>query len=217
MRTAFAVATVVLLAVAFCAGAAGAAIIYSCDFEQGNTGFASGYTYQAASLMAPELYDVDSNPRSDHSSWASYGAFQGTLMMIVNGGQNPATLLWAPMAPIPVLTISDYTISVRVASSYSASPAVLSWSVNGAPVGGTFTASTATGARDLFQVSWNSGSSTSATLNLFNLNDAYSGNDFTLDAIAVEGSPVPLPGTLALMGSGLLGLILTGARRRKRR
>ena len=33
----------------------------------------------------------------------------------------------------------------------------------------------------------------------------------------VEVSAVPLPGTLALMGSGLLGLILTGARRRSRR
>jgi len=217
VKRAFAVAAVVFLAVAFGAGAAGAALIYSCDFEQGNSGFSSGYTYNHTDYYSPAVYDVNTNPNLHHRYWASYTAHAGSLMMIVNGGTDPAALLWAPSAPIPVLANSDYTLSVWVASSYSQNPAVLSWSVNGVPLAGTFTASTTTGVWQLYETTWNSGGSTTAALRLFDLSGQFQGNDFTIDDIAFSGSPVPIPGTLALMGSGLLGLILTGARRRNRR
>jgi hypothetical protein len=137
--------------------------------------------------------------------------------MIVNGGTNPATLLWAPVAPIPVLAGSDYTLSVWVASSYSATPAEVRWTVNGTPLAAGFTASTTTGRWQLFQTTWNSGASTTAALMLHDLSTDFHGNDFTIDDIAVSGSPVPIPGTLALLGSGLAGLVLVGARRRSRR
>jgi hypothetical protein len=117
---------------------------------------------------------------------------------------------------------TDYYLSVWVASSYSLSPAVLTLNIAGAPIGVPFTASTTTGLWQQFYAKWNSGSNTLVSVSLFNQNTALSGNDFTLDDIALsttkptggtDTTVVPVPPTLLLLGSGLIGLV--GLRRKK--
>ena len=59
----------------------GANLIVNGDFEAGNTGFTSDYTYVAPplsnsgtnSLGAPAVYSVETDPYKGHAGWASYG------------------------------------------------------------------------------------------------------------------------------------------------
>ncbi|MEM6372914.1 MAG: VPLPA-CTERM sorting domain-containing protein, partial [Pseudomonadota bacterium] len=73
-------------------------------------------------------------------------------------------------------------------------------------------------AQDL--VDWNSGTATTAKLELINLSTGFSGNDFAVDDITFTGpaptsmTPVPLPAGLPLLLAGLGGLALLRRRQR---
>ena len=100
------VAVLALLLTAALAPAAGAVdgnLVSNGDFEAGNTGFSSDYTYVATTgptaLQPPSVYAVGTNPSLYHSSWSSFGDHtSGTgKMMIVNGTTStsePKALVW---------------------------------------------------------------------------------------------------------------------------
>src|SRR2546430_1058530 len=66
-----------------------------------------------------------------------------------------------------------------------------------------------------FSFSWNSGSSTSATLILHDRTQTPRGNDFGLDAISVVQAAVPEPSSIALLSAGAVCLKSLGRRRRR--
>ncbi|MCF7676418.1 MAG: VPDSG-CTERM sorting domain-containing protein [Akkermansiaceae bacterium] len=205
-----------------CAGTASAISIVNGDFEAGNTGFSSGYTYVSPgsnALQPPSVYTVDTNPNTSHPSFYSMGDHtNGTgKMMIVNGDDVGGKTVWSGTADTN-LTVGDiYAFSFWVASVYPDSPALLEALVTlttgdqhlgymtptSGPAGnwtqfsGTFTATA-------------SSSLPTGSFGLLNLNLNYSGNDFALDDIEITkvGSlPVPDGGmTLALLGASLGGL-----------
>ena len=210
---------VVMAALALGVGTAFANLITNGDFESGNTGFTSDYTYRVVDYYPAGIYDVGSDPHNGHTSWASYTAYSGNLMMIVNGADVGGDNVWASTANVTANT--QYYFSVWIASSYPVSPAVLQFSINGTPLGGPFTASTTVGLWQQFYAPWNSGFSTTANLALINQNIAFTGNDFTLDLFVLDtarpnGTPVSEPSTLLLLGSGLLGLVGYGRKRMKK-
>ncbi|MBY0444113.1 MAG: PEP-CTERM sorting domain-containing protein [Burkholderiales bacterium] len=132
-------------------------------------------------------------------------------MMIVNGTDVLNASVWGQTG-LTVLANTTYYFSTWVASVTPSAPAELSFSINGSSVGSLI--ATADGGWNQFYATWNSGSNTTANLNLVNLNLAKSGNDFALDNISMSATaPVPEPETYALMGLGLVGLM--AARRRK--
>ncbi len=122
--------------------------------------------------------------------------------MVINGPTDSTILIWSQTVDVTPNTYYDF--SIYVASWSSTSPGQLNFVINDSSIG-TFTASTTTGVWENFTVTWYSGSNTTATIQIFDLNTAPIGNDFALDDISF--SPVPIFSSLLLFGSGLLGLI----------
>ena len=114
-----------------------------------------------------------------------------------------------------MIPFTSYNFDAWAASSFATSPVDLSFVVNGSQIGTLLLTST-TGAWTPFSGAWNSLLSTTATLQIFDLNTDPFGNDFTLDDISFEAAKasVPEPMTLALFGGGLAGI---GAMRRRRK
>ncbi|MFZ9847820.1 MAG: T9SS type A sorting domain-containing protein [Flavobacteriales bacterium] len=160
-------------------------------FESGNTDFTSAYGYNPGNLVPEGKYDVVTNPRADHGSFAACGdKTTGTgKMMVINGAPTAGVNVWC--STISTTTNSDYIFSTYVTSVHATSPAVLQFSINGVALGANFNASGTTCTWNQFCQTWNSGASTSANICIVNQNTAATGNDFALDDIKM-GIVAPL-------------------------
>ena len=160
-------------------------------FESGNSGFTSAYGYNPGNLVPEGKYDVVTNPRADHASFATCGdKTTGTgKMMVINGASIAGGNVWC--STIATTTNSTYVFSTYVTSVHATSPAVLQFSINGIALGANFNASGTTCTWNQFCQTWNSGASTSANICIVNQNTAATGNDFALDDIKM-GIVAPL-------------------------
>jgi len=177
----------------------GTSVMANGDFSASTTssttrGFTSAYTYKSTSstcigcccgvLSQEGTYAINTNPHNLHTNFASMGDHTtGTgNMLIVNGASVANTTVWAEN--ISVQANTDYVFSVWIASVNPAAPAQLQFSIDGAPLGSTITASTTTGLWQYFTTTWNSGSrSGSLPIALVNQNIIANGNDFAVDDI----------------------------------
>lgn len=228
----------ILAAFTLVAGTAFAVPIPNGNFESGNTGFTSAYTYYSVPATPdsgygppPGLYDertygVGTDPSDYHISWSSFGDHTSGSgnMMIVNGSTTVGNQVWGvpTSGSITVLANTQYYFAAWLASVYPEvgnspiAPATLAFSINGSQIGGDFQLSAPVGTWELFYVGWNSGAATGAQLSLINKNEIASGNDFALDDISLDTNipAVPEPATMMLLGLGLTGL--AGVRRKFR-
>lgn len=124
-------------------------LIVNGDFEAGNTGFTSEYSYSPpASMYNPKTYVIGTNPNNYHSAWAIFGDHTSGSgnMMIVNvtcctGGEtgctedcsNPNDIVWQQTVNVKPYTL--YVFKYYVALSYNQNPPTLQVSTNGTPVG----------------------------------------------------------------------------------
>jgi len=156
-------------------------LILNGDFEMGNTGFSSAYTYNPISVWNEATYAINANPTAVHANFASCDDHTtgNGQMMIVNGAAAPNTNVWCKT--VPVTPNTDYAFSTWLASTISASPAILQFSINNVVLGVPFGASPTLCIWQQFYEVWNSGASTTATICIVNQNTAQSGNDFLLD------------------------------------
>ncbi|GAB4491865.1 MAG: hypothetical protein OHK0019_12660 [Saprospiraceae bacterium] len=156
-------------------------LISNGDFESGNTDFTSDYTYNPGNLVPEGYYDVINNPQADHPGFAPCvdHTSGGGNMMVVNGAGVPNQNVWCQT--VAVTPNTQYVFSAWVTSVVASSPALLQFSINGAPLGGIFAAPGGTCNWANFFQTWNSGGNGSATICIVNQNTTLGGNDFALD------------------------------------
>ena len=200
------------------AGGASANLIINGDFESGNTGFSSDYIF--GSLQGATRYDIVSDPANEHSQAASYGdnTTGSGLMLAVNGCCEPAVSpipdVWTQTVSVDAFT--DYLFTMFVSSWFPENPAFLGVYAPELGILGTVAAPSMAGVWQQYQVGFNSGANSWLTLNITDLFvlTGGAGNDFALDDISLVAVSVPEPGTLSLLGAGLLGLGFMRNRRR---
>lgn len=196
-------------------------IIVNGDFEAGNTGFSTGYTYSPGNIHGPGTYDIVTDPQLSHASATSFGDHTtgSGYMMAINGSETAGVSLW--LQPVSVIPDALYTLSFWVANWYPSAPTTLDVQINGTSVG-TITPS-GVGIWQEFTADWLSDAATSASIGIVSMGTAYSGNDYALDDISFMDPPVdidrldtpietPEPSTLLLSGLGFLGLALVRKR-----
>jgi hypothetical protein len=194
----------------FIASGALAGDIVNGDFQAGNVGFGSDYSYVAPvsnTVLFPEgLYTVANNPNSVHLLYGSfYDHTLGTSagqMMILNGYPAPGKRVWYENG-ITVTPDTRYDFGAWLASNYPANPARLGLYVNGALVG-SGKASSLVGLWTPVSASWSSGSNTTADLSIIDLNASAAGNDFSIDDVSL-GPPGPPPPAEINLATGLDG------------
>jgi hypothetical protein len=188
----------VLLAMAPAVGAQTSPnLVINGDFENGNTGFISGYTL--GDVSNPRFYAIGANPSTATGAfgdWCNCGDHtSGTgRMMIVDGGGDATAAVWEET--VTVTPSTEYTFSYWGAEvdHDSSSLPHLELKINGAVIGSsTFPEYSPDngGQWQNYKFTWNSGSSNSADLALFDLNTDAPWNDFVLDDIgfsAVSGA-----------------------------
>lgn len=202
------IAAMALLAVAT---AAQANLLTNGDFSAGNTGFTSQYRY-AISSTAETTYTVGTDPQLFHFSSDSFGDHTSGNghMLIANGAVDANRYIWEQSVTLSENT--NYVFSGWVSSwgnfgdSTDPSPSELIFLVNGVQIDTSANVPATNRQWSQFQFVWNSGSSTSATLRLVDINTAPVGNDFAIDDLRLASIPEPSSGLL--LGAGLLAATL---------
>ncbi len=194
------------------------------DFELGNVGFttpaaANGnqYTYvvdnpSVNNELYPEgLYGVGTNGRNYHSNfWGVDHTTGNGNFMIVNGFPGaPQPIVWQQeitnIEPNTTYYLSAWAISLNSAGN----DAQLRFSINGQQIGTTADLTQIPGVNNdsnpwrdegRFWATWYSGSATSATLAIVDLQTAAGGNDFGIDDISF-GILDPSPAEFDLLGT----------------
>jgi len=191
-----------LLATALAVGAQTSPnLLINGDFENGNTGFTSGYTFGDDSN--PGGYTIGANPSTATGAfgdWCNCGDHtSGTgKMMIVNGANDASLPVWEET--VAVTPSTNYAFSywgAEVDHDSSSLPHLL-LKINGKVIGSsTFPEYPPDngGQWQNYNFTWNSGSSKSADLVLIDLNTDASWNDFALDDISFSTAAGAAGGT----------------------
>ena len=184
-------------------------LVVNGDFSAGNTGFTTGYGYVADisgnSELGPEgLYGVGPNGQNYHSNFWGYDhtTKNGTQNYMIVNGWGSSLVVWEE-ANVPVTPNTDYYFAAWAMSLNNiAICAKLRFEVNGVQVGSTanLVAGVNSNAnpwrtQDRFYGMWNSGSATTASIRIINLEPNLNGNDFGLDDISF-GTLASIPFTV---------------------
>jgi hypothetical protein len=124
--------------------------------------------------------------------------------------------IWGTQTAIAVQQNSPYTFSFYLANDNTVNNAVIQPIIDGVALSSGVTP-TGVGAWQKFSFTWNSGTNTTANLELADLASNPTGNDFGVDTITLTGvTPLPeLPVPVLLtLGLGVLGLMRVVSRQR---
>lgn len=162
------------------------------NFESGNTGFSSSYTYVSNpapvtnNLLEGE-YTVKTNPSSTHQCFAACSdkTSGSGNMIIFNGSKTANVSVWSQT--ISVIPNTDYIFSAWL-QNVTCPPygfnAALQFSINGNLLGNVFNSESTVCRWKQFYQLWNSGNSTTAIISVVNQYTSADGNDFALDDIS---------------------------------
>lgn len=205
-----------LAIIALAGSAASADVVINGDFETGALGpSTSAYTQNTVDMIPEATWNIVSF-NTLHPSWVDFfDHTQGNAdghYMIVNGTTNNNGPAWGQTVSVAANT--DYQLSAWFASLYPTAVAALQFHIvtdSGTIISPTFSAPAALATWAQSGFTFNSGSSTSISVQIWDVNDAFTGNDYAIDDISLTA--VPAPGAAALMGFGALA----AARRRRAR
>ncbi|MBR4391091.1 MAG: hypothetical protein IKT08_03180 [Bacteroidales bacterium] len=172
-------------------------LVVNGDFEQGNTGFESNYTYTTGQITSSGRYCIDTEVGSHYPSGSPaplFGQGHSGKYMIINGSGVADDIVW--QETIEVTQHTDYVFSVWVAHLYKAYTenykAQLDFYINGVKLNNTpFINSCANNNQrpnwQEYTTNWNSGTSTTAQITIYDINtNQDAGNDFGLDDISLR-------------------------------
>ncbi|MGB9406227.1 MAG: hypothetical protein WCA89_01760 [Terracidiphilus sp.] len=172
-------------------------LVINGDFESGNTGFTTGYAL--GDISGPGAYFIGPNPstaQGANGDWCNCGDHTtgNGNMMIVNGANSATWPVWEQT--VSVAPSTSYTFSywgAEVDHDSNSLPHLLV-RINGRVIGNSIFPEYSPdngGQWQHYSFTWNSGSSQSADLAIFDQNTDSPWNDFMLDDIsfrAVTGS-----------------------------
>lgn len=204
------------------------------DFEAGNSGFTSDYSYSPGGNGAEGQYTVRSNPFPWNGNFLSLGDHTSGsgLMYVGNGAPNAGDIVWQSgsiaLTSNTLYFFEAFVINVCCNPNYGGgnSDPILTFriSLDGGPSADLATRTLPASQAGVWfglTSNFNSGSSSSVVLSLVNENTTRAGNDFALDDVTlgtrsvVNPTPaIPEPGAWALMIAGF-GLVGAAARRQK--
>jgi len=198
-----------VLAVAGLSVVASANVVVNGDFETGTLG-PSTSAYATNDIYAPAQYLIVSYD-TVHSSWVdfydhTFGTADGHYM-IVNGTDSGAGPTWAQT--VAVTPNTQYELSGWFASLYSSAIAQIEFRVDGVLVVPQFSAPGTLGVWEQRSVIFTTGNVTSISVEIWDYNQSFTGNDYAVDDIGLN--VVPTPGSVALIGIG--GLAASRRRR----
>ena len=165
-------------------------LVVNGDFENGNTGFTSAYSY--GNVSGPGAYFVGKNPSQAPGAfgdWCNCGDHtSGTgNMMIVNGGNSASSVVWEESVTVTPSTNYVFSYWGAEVDHDSNSLPHLQVKINGQTLGSSLLPehSPDNGGRwENYSFKWKSGSAKSAQLAIFDLNTDSAWNDFMLDDIS---------------------------------
>jgi hypothetical protein len=195
------------LAVALAAwpGVAGANLITNGGCESGVIAPAtSGYALWP-DLLPGGVYVIGSTPLPYHPVHSDFPAHGGQLMMMVNGTNVANVPVWQDV--VTGLTVGQaYELSYWGKSWWNTNVAIIEPRINGTAIG-TDDWPVYGDPWEQFSHTWIA-DSTTATIQLVDLNLALSGNDFCIDDIEFS-AVIPAPGAILLagLGAGLVGML----------
>jgi gliding motility-associated-like protein len=166
----------------------GTELVTNGDFNLGNTGFTSSYTYTPPPNTTEGQYWVST--ANQVSTWNGGMTSNGDHttgvgnLMIINGVGTANSNVWCQT--ISVSPNTNYIFSTWVSSFDASSPALLQFSINGDTIGKIFSAPPSTNVWSQFYSSFNSGTNTNANICIVNQNTSAIGNDFGLDDISFQ-------------------------------
>jgi hypothetical protein len=167
------------------------------DFESGNEGFTTGYTY--GDVSGPGTYWIGTNAsqapgaNADWYNGGDHTTGKGN-MLVVNGANSATTPVWEEVVSVTPNTTYTFSYWGADVDHDSNSLPRLQLKINGKSVGSNeFPANSPDngGSWKNFTFTWNSGSSTRADLALFDLNTDTAWNDFALDDIRFSAQVAP--------------------------
>jgi gliding motility-associated-like protein len=158
-------------------------LVANSDFSQGAVGFTSDYINNPNLIYLPGYYAIVTSPDLIYSQFPpcdDHSPGQGN-MMIVDGSTNANDDIWCQTIPVTPNTL--YAFGAWVGTIVPISVAQIQFLINGQPLGAPISAPLEVCAWTQFFQMWNSGTATSATICIRDLNTANLGNDFGLDDI----------------------------------
>ena len=192
-------------------------LIVNGDFEGGNSAFGSdlGYVAPPSTLNANGYYTIDINPHNHIGVWADMTDHTtGSGLMLIatpEAWATPEKRVW--FQDVDVVEGTEYVFEGWTAHITSSNPAKLSFKIDGSSIGSLDLQPYNSGQWNSFSFSWTADLTGSVNLSIVDLQATGIGNDFALDDLSFQ--PVPIPGAVWLLGSGLIGF--AGFRKRFKR
>ena len=206
-------------------------LVINGDFSAGNTGFISDYAPVGANtegMYPPGVYTVDTSAVDDHDLWVTGGDHTtgtGNFMLVNGFTSTPNLLVWSQTLAVTAMTdyfFEAFTNNLCCNAAAGGGPAPptanLSFLINGLLVG-SGGAMGAPGFWTGISTMWNSGSATTAVLQIRDSAIDFGGNDFGIDDVYLGTqstvNPVPEPFSMLLLGSGL-AMVAKGVRGKRK-
>lgn len=144
---------------------------------------------RTSSLFEQGTYNLAFDPHDYHAGGASFHDHTTGhgLMFAANGAPSAGVAAWQQSVAVEQnrrYTFIAWTASWGLLNGSDPNPAVLRLYINGAPVGADLTLPKEDGLWTRWRVVWDSGSATTATLEIVDQNTVYDGNDFALDDLS---------------------------------